>query len=153
MIVVAVLGILAAIALPTFQGHVTEARQATAKDNLRTLRIAIERYAAQHNGVPPGYLAGVLLPDFMIPNQFLYYTSLQGEAAGTRSTDFPYGPYLSKMPRNSFNDKTTLRVIGDADPLPESADGSYGWLYKPAEKEIRLDWPGTDTKDVRYYDY
>ncbi len=55
LIVVAILGILAAIVLPTFQDHVQQARESAAKDNLRILRNAIEVYAAQHNDVPPGY--------------------------------------------------------------------------------------------------
>ena len=58
LIVVAVLGILAAIALPTFQGYIVEAKEAAAKDNLCILRSAIELYAAQHDGVPPGIPGG-----------------------------------------------------------------------------------------------
>ena len=41
LIVVALLGILAAIALPTFQDHIQQARESAAKDNLRILRNAI----------------------------------------------------------------------------------------------------------------
>ena len=55
MIVVAILGVLAAIVLPEFAGHIQQAKESAAKDNLRILREAIERYAADHNGVPPGY--------------------------------------------------------------------------------------------------
>ena len=55
LIVVAILGILAAMTLPILQGHITEAKESAAKDTLRIMRNAIEIYAAQHNGVPPGY--------------------------------------------------------------------------------------------------
>ncbi|GAH74356.1 unnamed protein product, partial [marine sediment metagenome] len=57
LIVVAILGILAAIVIPQFQAHSQEAKEAAAKDNLRILRNAIELYAVQHGGVPPGYPA------------------------------------------------------------------------------------------------
>lgn len=58
LIVVAILGILAAIVLPQFQSHTQQAKESAAKDNLRILRNAIELYAAQHDGVPPGYPNG-----------------------------------------------------------------------------------------------
>ncbi len=44
-------------------------------------------------------------------------------------------------------------MLADGQSFPETADGSFGWLYKPATKEIRLDWLGTDSEGVRYYDY
>ena len=62
LIVVAILGILATIALPTFQSHPQEAKESAAKDNLRILRNAIELFTAQHNDVPPGY--AIITPDF-----------------------------------------------------------------------------------------
>ena len=37
LIVVAILGILTAIALPTFRGHIAEAKESAAKDILRIL--------------------------------------------------------------------------------------------------------------------
>lgn len=42
LIVVSILGILAAIVLPEFQNHQQHAKEAAAKENLRTLRQAIE---------------------------------------------------------------------------------------------------------------
>jgi len=153
LIVVAILGILAAVVLPTLRGHVAEAKEAAAKDNLRILRQQIEVYAAQHNGLAPGYTGTNPLPGFMIPSQMLYYTSVIGQPATTKSDDFPYGPYLSKMPENPFNKRATIRALADAESFPDSASGFYGWIYKPATKEIRLDWPGTDSKGLRYYDY
>ena len=53
MIVLAVLGILAAIVVPHFRSYTTQAKEAVAKDHLRLLRSAIELYAVQHHGVPP----------------------------------------------------------------------------------------------------
>lgn len=153
IIVVAILGILAAIAIPQFQSHSQEAKGAAAKDNLRILRQQFEIYAAQHNDLAPGYIGANPLPGLMIPNQMLYYTSVIGQPAATKSDDFPYGPYLLKMPENSFNKRATIRTLADAESFPDSASGFYGWIYKPATKEIRLDWPGTDNEGVRYYDY
>jgi len=153
IIVVAVLGILAAMVVPQFQGHVTEAKEAAVKDNLRILRAAIAFYAAQHRGSPPGYFNGQPTPSFTLYLQLTSYTDMEGNATGTKSQDHPYGPYLRRFPQNCFNNKTTVRMLADGEFFPASADGSYGWLYKPATKTIRLDWPGTDKDGIRYYDY
>lgn len=153
MIVVAVLGILAAIVVPQFQTYTTHAKQATAKSNLRILRSAIELYTAQHRAVPPGYLNGQLVSFSMLYSQLAGYTDIEGNASGTKSQNHPHGPYLKRFPQNSFNNKATVSILADSESFPNSADGSFGWLYKPATKTIKLDWPGTDKNGVRYYDY
>ena len=139
LIVIAVLGILAAVVIPTVQGQIQQARESAAKDNLRILRNAIGLYAAQHNDVPPGY------PDddpTRPANGFAFFLQIVQTAS-----------YLSKMPENPFNGLSRMRVLGDEEALPTEATGEYGWVYKPATKDIRIDWPGTDSQGVSYYDY
>ncbi len=48
MIVVAILGILAAVAVPMYRGYVTTAKRAEAKSNLETIRLLQEQYYADH---------------------------------------------------------------------------------------------------------
>ena len=139
MIVLAVLGILAAIVLPHFRSQTTQAKEAVARDNLRMLRGAIELYAAQHKGVPPGY------PDNAVgsePDSTYFYqqTVLSGN-------------YFKKMPGNPFNNLNTMNVIGNSQALPAVATGGYGWVYQPATMTIKLDWPGTDENGLNYYNY
>ncbi len=158
LIVVAIIGILAAIALPTFQGHIAEARAAAAKDNLRLLRIAIELYAAQHKNVPPGYPIGDTSSaphfTFFIVQLVAAATNASGEAGGVvRTPDYPFGPYLPALPENPFNGLRHATIIGNSEEFPAEAASEAGWIYKPQTKEIRLDWPGTDKDGVRYYDY
>ena len=139
MIVVAVLGILAAIVFPQFQEHATQAKEAVAKDSLRILRSAIELYTARHSGVPPGYKDN----------------NPRNPPAGL---DFCQqlvveGRYLSQMPANPFNKRQDLRMIGNAEILPQNPTGQFGWIYQPATKTIRLDWQGADKSGIRYYEY
>jgi prepilin-type N-terminal cleavage/methylation domain-containing protein len=139
IIVVAILGILAAIVLPEFQGHVQKAKEAAAKDSLRILREAIERYAADHNGIPPGYLNNNATST---PFDLYLYNQLCVD-----------GNYLPQFPTNPFNDLYTIATFSNTASLPANATGNSGWIYKPATKTVKLNWPGTDSQGKKYYDY
>jgi general secretion pathway protein G len=156
IIVVTVLGILAAIVVPVFQGHVTESKSTAAKDNLRILRSVISLYAAEHNGAAPGFYGG----DTTTKPSFLYYafqllasTNQQSKYAAAGTAGYPFGPYFSELPKNPFNNQFNLLVLDDTDDFPAEATGTYGFIYKPITKTIRLDWPGTDFEGASYYSY
>ena len=153
LIVVAVLGILAAVALPGFQDYAQKAKESNAKANLKILRGAIERYTAQHNGVPPGYQGDTLQPEGMYAiNQLVYCSDLNGRIEGKTPTgEYKYGPYLNNSKIiNPFNNKFTCVFVNN---FSETPDGTNGWLYHPNTREIRIDWPGTDSKGIKYFDY
>jgi len=159
LIVIAILGILAAVIVPEYQNHAQLAKEAAVKDNLRILRNAIELYASQHNGIPPGYPLGDSSVNpvytFFI-RQLLYPTKEDGQNADyVGAAGYPFGPYLSAIPENPFKNGNVWmpKMIANDEDMPAEATGEYDWIYKAATKEIRLDWPGTDSKGVRYYDY
>ena len=137
MIVVAILGILAAIAMPVFQGHIQKAKESAAKDNLRILRNAIELYAAQHNDVPPGYLNN---------NPSVTPTSLMVLAQLNKK-------YMNAMPKNPFNNLSSIYVLRTAGSFPATPTDATGWIYQPATKQIRINTSGTDSEGILYYDY
>ncbi len=138
VIVVSILGILAAIVLPEFQGHAQEAKEVAAKDNLRILRTTIERYAFDHNGIPPGY------PDDNTSNLPIM-AAFQYKVINEN--------YLNDIPENPFNHIDLFLMIRDDQSFPAAATGDYGWVYQPQTKTIKLDWPGTDSSGVLYFDY
>jgi len=139
MIVLAILGIMAAIVLPHFRSQSTQAKEAVTKDHLRMLRGAIELYAAQNKGVPPGYPGNDVGSD---PDSASFYqqTVLSGN-------------YYKKMPANPFNNLDTMNVIGNSEAFPAEATGEYGWIYQPTTMTIKLDWTGTDESGLLYFDY
>ncbi len=139
LIVVAILGILAAVIIPEYKGHTQRAKEASAKENIQMLRSVIERYAVQHNGVPPGY---PLNDRSCTPIPLAFYRRL-----------IQIEHYLSTIPTNPFNGRATVTIITDDEPFPTEADGSSGWIYKPATKEIRLDRQGMDSEGTAYFDY
>ena len=138
LIVVAILGILAAIVLPEVQGYTEKAKENAAKDNLRILREAIERYANE-NGAPPGY-----------PNND---TSKNPSWIYFKSQMINSGKYLSEMPKNPYNDIATPWIVPNSTTFPSTANGTHGWIYKPSTKEVRLDYLGTDSQGIEYFDY
>ena len=141
LIVVATLGIIAAIVLPQFRSHSQQAKEAAAKDNLRILRQQIELYAAQHNDVPPGY-----------PDDDPSQTPLNRAFSTQMVTG---GNYLSEHPINPFNGRSAVKMIGNGEVFPTEpvTPSLFGWVYQPATKTIKLNWPGTDSDGVSYFNY
>lgn len=130
--------------LPEFQGHVQRAKESAAKDNLRILRETIERYAIDHNGIPPGYPGNDRTSD---PDYLVFRVQLKQNA------------YLSDFPVNPFNDQEGIYVFNNNQSMDENTVAEnvttalYGWVYQPATKTIKLHWPGTDSEGKKYFDY
>jgi general secretion pathway protein G len=139
MIVAAIIGILAALVVPHVQGHATTAKESAARDNLHLLRSAIELYAAQHGDVAPGY-ENDNRSSTPLEQYFRQQTTVQEH-------------YMRKVPVNPFNGLNTILMIGNGATFPAEATGTHGWVYQPATKTIRLDWPGTDSDGVFYFAY
>jgi len=140
LIVVAILGILAAIVLPEFQNHIQQAKEAQAKDNLRILRQTIERYAAEHNDVPPGYGDDDPINRGAIGAMVLFQLTIREK-------------YLDEIPKNPFNNLNTIKAYQNNEVMPTDPPCLFGWIYHPATKTIRLDSSQTDAQGVRYCDY
>ena len=152
LIVISVLGIIAALVIPEMKGHATKTKEAAAKDNLRILRNAIEVYAAQHNGTPPGYSSGSISVTAFV-NQLCLASDMGGATAAPGTPGYDYGPYLPSIPDNPFNSLADVTILADAANLPAEATGDTGWIYKPSTKQTRIDYPGTDSAGDTYYEY
>lgn len=154
MIVVAILGILAAIVMPTFQNNVTEAKTSSAKSNVRAIRAQIELYKLQHDGLLPGVSSsGNQTTLTTLERHFLYTSTIDGVASLNKvpSDPFLYGPYLLKLPRNPYNDLSN--IVFSTDFATDAGNVSSGWLYNSNTGEICLNYPGTDEDGVAYIDY
>lgn len=78
MIVVAVIGILAALAIPNYSSMQEHAKVAGTKSNAHTLQLAIENYAATHGGVY-SVAAADITP--LLPGQGLMANTFTGAAS------------------------------------------------------------------------
>ena len=156
LIVVVLLGVLAAIVVPTVGNSATRARETTLAMDLNLLRRFIPIYTSQHLETPPGYPNGNRNTP-PTEDAFVEQATLSSTAAGLTaargSAGFPYGPYLSKIPVNPFNRLDTVEILADGQAFPATADDSHGWVCKPATGEIRPDNTGSDSSGKLYYDY
>jgi general secretion pathway protein G len=132
LIVVVILGILAAIVIPQFTEASTEAKTSSLMTDLQTMRSQIELYKIQHNDDLPGS-GGASFVEAMTQ-----YTLLNGDLATTQAPDpNHYGPYVQQIPKNQFNDLTTITITN---PTPGAAPGT-GWFFN----DLTGDWRAADT--------
>lgn len=156
IMVVTILGILAAIVLPGFQNHASKAKESNVKSNLTAIRSQLEIYKLQHGGVPPGYVNGAEVPIATLELQLTATSSVNGAVSTSKSPVDPYlyGPYLKKIPENPYNELSTIAYVSVGTAFSAAANGtSSGWLYKRETSEFRVNWTGDDGGGVPFYNY
>jgi general secretion pathway protein G len=115
LIVVIILGILAAIVIPQFTQASNDARTNALASDLQTARSQIQLYKVQH------------LDNFPTAGIFTELTSRsnQSGAMGTDPNLYPLGPYLQKFPTNAYLNSNAVKTSGSA------GSGTEGWFYDP----------------------
>ena len=124
LIVVVILGILAAVVIPQFTEASTEAKTSSLCTDLQTMRSQIELYKIQHNDDMPHEGTATLIPALIG----------QTDVAGAVGTD--YGPYIQKIPTNQFTDLATIQEEAGTAGL---GDGSHGWHYDTNTGQFHAD--------------
>ncbi len=124
LIVVIILGILAAIVIPQFTEASNDARVSALVSDLQTVRGQIELYKVQHKDDYPGTVSDAwTIGNFV--TALTSKTDIDGVVGGTGTL----GPYLQKFPTNGFeSDNTVAEATAVADPLAEVAGGA-GWWF------------------------
>jgi type IV pilus assembly protein PilA len=134
MIVIAILGILVAIALPAYQDYTVRARVSEAVAQTAPAKLAVAETASSK----PNGLAGVTADNsgFEFPNETDYVTSIEvadgGEitttAGGTEGTGADEEPVMTWAPAHADPDDTTSPINWTCTTAPESS-----FKYVPAE--------------------
>ena len=112
LIVVIILGILAAIVIPQFTNASNDARNNSVASTLQTLRSQIELFKIQHNDTPPAAANLVAL---------LTGKSSTTETSTNTATGTAFGPYVQTFPTNP--------VVGSSAVVNTPTLGS-GWYYQ-----------------------
>jgi general secretion pathway protein G len=134
LIVVVILGILAAIVIPQFTKASETAKASSLNSQLQTIRSQLELYQVQHNGNYP--TLAQLTPDADADGEHdwtnLTTTSeVDGATPGDASGD-EFGPYLQKPPTNPFMQSSNVAAAATTD---------FGWIYTAATGGVQAVLP------------
>ncbi len=134
LIVVIILGILAAIVIPQFTSASNSARESSLLSDLQTLRSQIELYKIQHLDAQPGDTSGD--GDTDSAANFVADLTGQTDAAGAVwVSGTAFGPYLQTFPSNPFS----VGSSSDPDGVVLTATGlddSAGWYFNVTTGKI-----------------
>ena len=123
LIVVVILGILAAIVIPQFTDAASQANESALMSNLQAVRGQIELYKIQHKENLPGEDSSAGLKGAL---------TTQTDIDGAAGTD--YGPYMREIPKNPYN---KLNTVKEAATDPGAADNTTGWYFNTANGDFR----------------
>jgi len=120
LIVVVILGILAAIVIPQFTSASVDAKESALVSDLQAVRSQIELYKIHHNDNLPGTQA---------TNDFVTAMTSKTDQDGVVGTGvtFKCGPYMREIPVNPFNLLNT--VSESATAISGQGDSSTGWHF------------------------
>jgi len=124
LIVVIILGILAAIVIPQFTSASSDARQSSLTSQLQTIRSQVELYKLQHGDAYPtsdGTAAGTW-----------DWSKLTGTSTYASKT---VGPYLQQVPTNPQNGKTAVASVA-TDPAVGTASANNGFVFSQATGKV-----------------
>jgi general secretion pathway protein G len=139
LIVVIILGILAAVVIPTFKNTSSQAKESSLASNLSTIRQAVSLYRVQHNEVYPGQGGWSELV-----TQLTTSTLVDGTAGAK------FGPYLrTGFPNNPVSGTNDGRTVTT---MPGAPSGSEAYLYSTSTGELRANSTGTAPSGELYWD-
>ncbi len=121
IIVLLILGVLAAIIVPKISNYVEDAKSVGTLAQLKNIRSAFELYRTQHNNKYPTLADLQSNWSVMINN-----TSIDGSL----SVDGKYGPYMQQPPKNPWTESTSVVNIVSAGDIAD------GWRYNENTGEI-----------------
>jgi general secretion pathway protein G len=132
LIVVVILGILAAIVIPQFTEASSDAKLSSLTTDLQTVRAQLELYKIQHNDQLPLHGTSDAFWDCLTKP-----TNLDG-SAGDGTDDF--GPYLQKAPSNPFVVDTTVDDVVEIETTNDGlGGGNAGWHLNTSDNSFHAD--------------
>ncbi|HYN65028.1 MAG TPA: prepilin-type N-terminal cleavage/methylation domain-containing protein, partial [Candidatus Limnocylindrales bacterium] len=139
LIVVIILGVLAAVVIPQFASVSAEAKESSVRSNLATVRQAISLYRVQHNETYPGQAGW---------SQFV--TQLTSGTLSDGSPGTKYGPYLrDEFPDNAFTGTSTGKTVVT---MPAGPSGTEAWIYCTTDGQLRANQAGNAPSGTAYFD-
>lgn len=130
LMVVIILGVIATIIIGLFSNTTADAASNALKDNLRSMRSALQIYVAQH-GEYPTQTAFV--------DQMTQYTSATGATSPTADQTHCFGPYILAMPPLPVGINKGMNGL-----TGPSYTAGFGWQYNQTTGDFRANCPDTE---------
>ncbi len=132
VIVVVIIGIIAAIAVPRLSSSGERSREAAISASEAIFARAIEMYVAEHNGLSPADNPDGSVTN--IPSVIIARLTQKTDEQGTVDANGLFGPYLRDMPINPLNRKSTIRVDTSTNLI-----GQNGWIFDATKRIVIAD--------------
>ncbi len=131
--IVAIIGILAAIAIPKFAELIRKSSEGASKGNVGSIRSALSIYYGDLEGVYPANVAALTIS----------------------------GKYLSEVPKAkapNYHPDSSTPVLASASASPNDSSGSMGWWYNDVGTssnfgQLMVNCTHTDTKGTVWTNY
>jgi general secretion pathway protein G len=143
VIVIIILGIIAAIVVPRVGRAGQGSAEAALKADLRLLRQVIELYKAEHdNDVPALRDAGngaASQNGVSFERQLTWYTTRKGDASQTQDATHAFGPYLQSIPPLPIGKNAGRNTVATINHFstPGIQGPTFGWEYEHYFGNIR----------------
>lgn len=169
LIVVIIIAILAAIAIPQFANTTGDAQESTLDANLNTMRSAVELYRIQHKNVLPAVAGssggandcttgggtlgtGAASSADAFTQQLTQYSDAQGHTCSIAGTTFIYGPYLRAIPAESISSPSSYAVaLVATTALSAPSDASGGWRFNTTTGRLDMNSNALDRHGNGYW--
>ena len=144
VIVIVILGIIAAVAIPRITSGSRNAGESALRANVQTLRNAIDWYYAEHGNTFPAAKGdgdgNNADSEGAFVSQLTKYSKADGTISATPDAAFPFGPYirgnLPKLTVGTNIGKNTVEMKNQAADLAVNVAGGTGWIYNVATGQI-----------------
>jgi general secretion pathway protein G len=147
LIVVVIMGILAAIVVPQFSQSSDDARFTSTVQNLQSVRGQIDLYRNQHEGALPGDTADTG-DDLVFRDRMVEPTNEAGVTGPFANPAFPYGPYMhNQIPANPFNGLRSVKNVATF----TAPDDATGWVYERTSGRFRINKTGNAPDGTAYW--
>lgn len=140
VIVLAIIGVIGAIAVPRLSTVSADAPMAVHKADLATLQNAVELYTAEHVGKMPDKI--------LFAQQLTQFTDIHGNVSPVRTSTHLYGPYIRKIPEMLASPRVTSDEMADTNLTATAAadevlittmsNKTTAWLYNTKTGRMRV---------------
>jgi general secretion pathway protein G len=131
LIVVIILGILAAIVIPQFTNASQDARRSSLASTVQTLRSQISLYKLQHHDTAPAQAT--------FWDQLTLYSDDAGNTQATKDATYKFGPYVQTIPVNSMvsdANKDVVTAVTATPTAPGATEAATGYWYEVSSGKV-----------------